>query len=491
MRLKIVILIFFLPVTAFSQIAIQRYVVPSQRPDSIDLAYYSKKKGLRAGVMSFSLNMGIWGFDRFIMKDDFAYISAKSIKRNFKHGFVWDNDQMGTNMFLHPYHGSLYYNSARSNGYNYWESGLFALGGSAMWELFMENEYPSINDIIATPIGGLALGEMFYRVSDLILDDRKVGKTRFGRELAALLVSPTRGLTRILNGDAWRKRSTSGKQFGVPEVNIMISSGLRAIELKDDIFDKGTGFATEINVEYGNRFEVVETKPYDYFSFRVNLNLHSKQPVLSQLNIIGRLIGAEVIDTEKHHLNLGVYQHFDYYDSDTISSVSNKIPYKICTPASFGVGLIYKRRLTKNWDFDAFSHFNGILLGGALSDYYRVEDRNYNLTSGFSSKNVYNLIYKKDKFSLSTSYEMYRMFTWKGYPQDIDWNDFDSKSLNAQGDHSQATLHVIGLRVDCKLMKQLYLTGIFNNYTRDTNYKYFDNVFSKTSEGKLMLTYQF
>lgn len=30
-----------------------------------------------------------------------------------------------------------------------------------MWELFMECEYPSTNDIIATPIGGAALGEVF------------------------------------------------------------------------------------------------------------------------------------------------------------------------------------------------------------------------------------------------------------------------------------------------------------------------------------------
>lgn len=490
MKFRITILLLFLPVAVFSQIAIQRYVAPLQKPDSIDIAYYSKKNAFRAGAMCFGLNMGIWGFDRFVLKEDFAYINAHSIKTNLKHGFVWDNDQMGTNMFLHPYHGSLYYNSARSNGFNYWESGMFALMGSAMWELFLENEYPSINDIIATPIGGMALGEMFYRVTDLILDDRKEGKARFGRELSAFLISPTRGLTRIINGDAWRKRNTSGKQFGTPEINIAISSGIRVLELKDEIFDKGSGFATEINIEYGNRFEVVDSKPYDYFSFRANVNVQSDQPALSRLNVVGRLIGAEIIDTDKHHLNLGVYQHFDYYDSDTISSVSNKIPYKICTPASFGVGLIYKRKLTKKWEFDIFSHVNGILLGGALSDYYRVDNRNYNLASGFSTKNIYNMVYKKDKFAVSASYEMYRMFTWKGYAKDIDWSTIDAKTFNAQGDHSQAILHVIGLRIDCKLAKKLYLTGIFNNYTRDTNYKYYDNVFSKTSEGKLMLTYQ-
>lgn len=30
------------------------------------------------------INTVIWGFDRFIMKEDWAYINGKSIKRNFK-----------------------------------------------------------------------------------------------------------------------------------------------------------------------------------------------------------------------------------------------------------------------------------------------------------------------------------------------------------------------------------------------------------------------
>jgi len=74
------------------------------------------------------LNLGVWAFDRYVQKADFAYIGFNSIKKNLENGFYWDNDQLGTNMFLHPYHGNLYYNSARSRGYNYWESGAFALG---------------------------------------------------------------------------------------------------------------------------------------------------------------------------------------------------------------------------------------------------------------------------------------------------------------------------------------------------------------------------
>ena len=73
-----------------------------------------------------------------------------------------------------------------------------------MWEFFMENEYPSLNDIVATPVGGMALGELTYRASDIVLKDDATGWERVGREAAAFLIAPTRGLTRIINGDAWR-----------------------------------------------------------------------------------------------------------------------------------------------------------------------------------------------------------------------------------------------------------------------------------------------
>lgn len=475
---------------ACSQTAIRHQIASPRIPDSLDIAFYSQKRGLQAGTMIFGTNMGVWLFDRYIQKGDFAYINLHTIKDNFRHGFVWDNDGMGTNMFLHPYHGSLYYNAARSNGYNFWQAGLYAFGGSFMWEMFMECEYPSTNDIIATPIGGMALGEVFYRVSDLILDDRRTGASRFGQEFAAFLISPMRGLTRIINGDAWRRRPTSGKQFGVPNASVDISMGMRALELQDDIFDKGVGFASEVNVEYGERFDADNRKPYDYFSIKANLNIQASQPILGQLNVIGRLAGKELIDNKKTYLSLGFYQHFDYYDSDTISTVSAKTPYKFCTPASFGIGLIYKNKRLKKWDIDTYTHLNCILLGGALSDYYKVDERIYNLASGYSTKTGANFTYKKDKFSASTTYEVYHMFTWKGYPQDINWEKFNPKTLNAQGDRSRAILHAVGLRLDVKLRKQLYLTGTYMNYTRNTHYKYFEDVFSSTSEGRLMFTYK-
>lgn len=473
-----------------AQFSINRPMTIPHGPDSIDIAYYSKKHWEIATGSVVGLNMGIWAIDRYVVKGDYAYISINTMKDNITHGFVWDNDQMGTNMFLHPYHGNLYYNSARSNGYNYWQSGIFAFGGSAMWELFMENEHPSINDIIATPVGGMALGEILYRTADLVLDDRATGKERFGRELASFVLTPTQGLSRIITGDAWRRRSTSGKQFGVPDVSLEIAGGVQITELKDNILDKGVGVAMDINLEYGDRYASENDRPYDYCSMQSNFNITGGQPLLSQINVIGRLKVTELIDTEKDFLSIGAYQHFDYFDSDTISNVSGRIPYKFGTPASVGVGFIHKNKRLKNFDINSYFYANAILLGASLSDHYVVDKRNYNLGNGLSFKGGINVSYK-DKIGFTALHETYRTFTWKGYPEGTDLQTADPKTLNAQGDKSQSTMHVTCIRAEMKVRNNIYLTGVLYNYLRETNYRYFEDVFSHTSEGRLLLTCKF
>lgn len=178
------------------------FAFPVVPPDSADSARLTRRSWPRATAETAGFNIGLWAFDRYVKKGHYAYISWHTIKENFRHGFNWDDDHLGTNMFAHPYNGALFFNAGRSNGFGFWQSSLFAIGGSAMWELFMESEYPSTNDILATPIGGMALGEVLYRTSDLVLDDRQRGARRAGREIAALLLSPMRGLTRLITGRA-------------------------------------------------------------------------------------------------------------------------------------------------------------------------------------------------------------------------------------------------------------------------------------------------
>ena len=101
-----------------------------------------------------------WVYNRYIAKEDFARISWQTVEANYKAGFGFDEDHFSTNQSAHPFHGSLYFNAGRSNGYDYWESALFTAMGSVIWEMTMENTQPSINDLVNTTLGGMTRGEV-------------------------------------------------------------------------------------------------------------------------------------------------------------------------------------------------------------------------------------------------------------------------------------------------------------------------------------------
>src|SRR5690606_40365982 len=62
----------------------------------------------------------------------------------------WDDNQFTTNQIDHPFHGSLYFNAFRSNGYNFYQSSLATIAGSYIWETAGETQHPSINDLVNT-----------------------------------------------------------------------------------------------------------------------------------------------------------------------------------------------------------------------------------------------------------------------------------------------------------------------------------------------------
>lgn len=446
-------------------------------PDSCDVARLQHKSFWRAAAEVFGMNMSLWAFDRYVQKGHYAYISWQTIKDNFRHGFEWDNDHLSTNMFAHPYNGSIFYNAGRSNGYNFWQSELFAIGGSAMWEMCMEREYPSTNDIIATPVGGAALGEVFYRTSDVILDDRSTGWGRFGRELAAFVVDPMRGFTRIVTGRAWEHRPTTGRRFGVPPVSVDFALGVRYLSWRSDDEDSHLGGVADIFIEYGDRFAEKTHAPYDYFSFLMELQGLKSQPLLSRVEIIGRLLSREIVDRKRLDVSLGLYQHFDYFDSDTISPEKDdplfpcSVPYKLGTPASVGGGVMFRYAPLRPMTFDGYLHFNGVILAGVLTDFYRDYHRNYNWGSGFSVKMGLNWSIAGDKLSMRFANQFYRIFTWKGYDHDYDWSVTpEGKPVDVQGDASSSSFNHLEFALNYRVWRRLYLSVGLDYYTRHTRY---------------------
>lgn len=464
-----------------------------------------KKRYWQAAAEVTAINVGVQLFDRYALNSDFAQTTLNSLKRNFTDGMVWDNDFFVTNMFAHPYHGNLYFNAARTNGLTFWESAPYALAGSAMWEFLGETEPPAINDILATSMGGMAIGEMTHRLSHTILDDRDSGWPRFWREAAAAIVNPIQGLHRIISGDAWRVRSDHYRyhNFNETPVDVSFSVGWRYLADDGALFRGVHAPYLNFYLLYGTSVDGERhTKPYDFFDLDATFSVGGGQKMVNNISIVGRLWSTPVIDKKDMAAEFGIYQHFNYYDSNPIEDGSELIPYRISEAAGFGPGFILTMPQTGVLSKMEQRFFvSGILLGGTKSDYFNVIERDYNMGSGFSIKSKTQLDFGRfGRFVLNAKY--FRLYTWKGYEdKDLDAyvsGEKDLHYLNVQGDNSNAALLVINPIFEFHLAKQwsINLSGAY--YWRRTHYNYYydkdlvlqqnSNVFARTFETKLGLT---
>lgn len=131
------------------------------------------KKMLRGTkyVVGFNLTMGAYlviapeNVSKWGKKDKFK---IPTIKNQYYESFtkppVIDHDLWYINYIGHPYQGGYYYNTVRSQGASFWQSSLFCIGQSVLWEYGWEAgmEQPSIQDLITTPFIGILVGELSH-----------------------------------------------------------------------------------------------------------------------------------------------------------------------------------------------------------------------------------------------------------------------------------------------------------------------------------------
>ena len=441
------------------------------------------------------INVGVQLFDRYVTREDFAQTTLRTIRQNFERGMVWDNDYFHMNMFMHPYHGNLYFNAARTNGLTYWESAPYALFGSAMWEFFGEADPPAINDIFATTCGGMAIGEMTHRLSRTVLDDRARGFRRFLREAAAAIINPIQGLHRIISGDAWRVKSSHYHYHDFRQIPLDASVSIGWRYLADDgaLFRGVHAPFVNLTLAYGTSVDGESHRtPYDFFDIEANMAFGGGQPLVNTLSIVGRLWSTPILDKKDMAGEFGIYQHYNYYNSKTVEDGSELTPYRLSEVAAFGPGFIVSLpKIGALSKMEQRIFVSGIMLGGTKSDYFNVIERDYNMGSGFSVKSKTQLDFGRTaRFVLNTKF--FRLYTWKGYKkEDLD-NGFanipDLRYLNVQGDRSHASLFVINPLMEMHMAKQwsITLSGAF--YVRSTHYDFYDNVKAKTFETKVGVT---
>jgi hypothetical protein len=272
-------------------------------------------------------------FDHYVLNLEFSKVSVASWGRNVKagapwgDGWKWDQDRFGNNFFFHPYTGVEYFDGARAAGYNFWESIPFAFTGSYLWKTFGENGKPEREDLINTTLGGMFGGEILYRISSNILNDQTSGTERLLREILAGILSPARFVTRLFEGDLYR--TTTQEVYQKEPMNIAMYAGVHRV---NDANQFSTGPLSEVfnlQLDYGDPFEHIDRKPYDFFKVRTDLNFGASRKLIDNVVGYGILFGKNV-EEDKLSMLIGGFQEYDYWDNTT---------FELAT-LGFGAGVI-------------------------------------------------------------------------------------------------------------------------------------------------------
>jgi hypothetical protein len=336
-----------------------------------DLPEFNKKYPLwSVALKATGANLFTFAVDRYFFNYDFSRVGFNSWKHNMQTGWEWDTDRFGMNFIIHPYSGSAFFNAARSSGYNFWESAPFAVLGSLEWEYFGENTLPSYNDVINTPVNGVFLGEVLYRVGSNILDDQTTGWERFGRELSVFVLSPTRAFSRFTQGKMFRV--TSEEIYQTEPLNVTLSGGARVINDEKSFLTGRGNIWIDATFDYGNPFEVRTRKPFDFYKVRIAFTKGAGRKILDNITGYGLLFGRNV-QAGSWGMLVGGFQHFNYFDNES---------FELATIA-FGPGIVSMLRVgEENSALNTTFHVGVVPFAGnsthfPLTDTTQARDYNY------------------------------------------------------------------------------------------------------------------
>jgi len=343
---------------------------------ALDDTFFVKKNPLRTGVEVIGLNTLIWFYDRYIREggtNPGFRIGFNSWKENLANGFEWDDNNFATNQFSHPYHGSLYFNAARSNGYSFWESVPWTFGGSWAWEYLFEVHHASMNDWIATSLGGITLGEILHRLSMTVRDNTATGSSRNWREVGGFVINPMAGLNRLFDGD-WGRVHANPVDRHPDNFRSQMDIGLRTVA-DEKLWSETdtTKFYLQFQFEYGDVFFEELDDPFDYFDFDLQLNF-SDVTAIGRVDVNGLLGGHFLKETDPASHILGGFTRFDYINNSKMEFGAQ----------SLGAGFMSRFETPSGVEMRTEVHTNVIVLGANKSDYRSTSGRSYDYGPGFS-----------------------------------------------------------------------------------------------------------
>jgi len=410
----------------------------------VDTVAPIKKKFFRAAGELVITELLPWSFNRFVRKAEFAKVSFSSIGTNLKpSSWEWDDNNFKTNQFAHPFHGNLYYNSFRTNGYSFWQSAPAAFAGSFLWEIAGETHFPAPNDFINTSLGGIALGEMSYRIANKIVNNGAVGVKRQLQEVVALVINPVNGLNRILDGN-W------GRVYGDTDstaLAVYLNIGTRHFNIRTlNEYTKGNNeLYFRLRLLYGDRYKPSNI-PFESFYAQIEAG-GGDSTYLNTVQVIGALKTWTLQESPDQLHLYSVTMNYDFIKNNAFQYGGQSFTFRLLSDW-------FKKGKTKL----CTEIGSGIVVLGAVPDKYLYygEGRNYDYGPGIS---------------LTTS-----VFLNVNNRFETELNYKGSRFKTVNGNNSSFILNTLSADVRVRIVKDFTLAAGIGQYTLNGFYKGFRNV---------------
>ncbi len=160
----------------------------------------------------------------------------------------------------------------------------------------------------------ILFGEILYRLSSNLLDDRTTGAERFFREFGAAILSPGRFFSRLFQGKL--TRITPQEVYQKEPLNVTLAAGPHWFNKETDFGTGSVSALFNIHLDYGDPFEIRTRKPFDFLKLRLDLSYGKNvgDKYLDNVTGYGLLFGQTV-----HSGNLGtLIGAFQHYDTGTV-----------------------------------------------------------------------------------------------------------------------------------------------------------------------------
>lgn len=396
-----------------------------------------------------AINWAASGSNEYTRNANFNQISPRSWWANFEEGFTFDDNKFKTNQYVHPWNGAAYYNAGRANGFGFWASGLFALGGAFFWECCGETHPMSYNDMISTGIGGVAVGEQMYRMSSQLLDNQDQGKSRVFREIGGFLIDPVRGFNRLLSGrsGAVHPNPSEPLDWRAPHAKYFVYVGARVIgEGKSISENTNTHGYFGLSHTFGSVFDNARRRPFDSLAAEYQFSPGDKQ-ARTALRIRGDLYSRPLGNGDSPTYAFAIVQHFDYHNNNA---------YEFGQQA-FGPSLFARYRLGDRTGLSVRWDGSVAILAAVNSDYSFLADvanqerfREYDYGPGLGTNVELGLTRGAHRL-VSLAYR----FQWISVSNGSIFNKTDERDL--QGSDASHYLQALGARLFVPVYKSMGL----------------------------------